>query len=241
MSKIILSLMFVIFSLNANNLKEHKYTIEKVNKTEAKINKGSLIVGQSGIIVHNFSNNKSIILTKAVVTSSSNDTSTIKFVNSEILKQNSIVNTNLKPQNGDDFILNHLHNISLLIAPNYDAYRGAKYNLSNNFIDIELFAAYLKINNTPVPKKEDFQNFMNKNNIGTLYVIIKKKLYIIDALSFKTLAKINIKLNNTKTTTPFYTNVQEIKTSTFDWLSDEKIKDYNTYYSKLLGLKDDRK
>jgi len=241
MSKIILSLMFVIFSLNANNLKEHKYTIEKVNKTEAKINKGSLIVGQSGIIVHNFSNNKSIILTKAVVTSSSKDTSTIEFVNSEILKQDSIVNTNLKPQNGDDFILNHLHNISLLIAPNYDAYRGAKHNLSNNFIDIELFAAYLKINNTPVPKKEDFQNFMNKNNIGTLYIIIKKKLYIIDALSFKILSRINIKLNNTKTTTPFYTNVKGIKTSTFDWVSDEKIKDYNTYYSKLLGLKDDRK
>jgi hypothetical protein len=241
MIKIILSLVFVFLNINANNLKEQTYTIEQVNKNKAIINKGNLTPGQSGIIVHNFANNKSIILTKAVVISSNKNISKIQFVKGDILKQDSIVTTNLKPKNGDDFILNHLHNISLLIAPNYDAYNGAKHSLSNNFIDIELFAAYLKINNIPVPKKEDFQKYLNKNNIGTLYVIIKNRLYIVDALSFKTLASLKIKLKNQTTTTPFYTNVQEIKTSTFNWFGEQKIKDYNTYYSNLLGLKNDRK
>jgi hypothetical protein len=241
MTKIILSLMFAILCLNANNLNEQKYTIENVSNNEAKIKIGSLTIGQSGIIIHNFANNKSIILTKAVVIASNKDNSTIKFVKSDILKQDSIVTTNLSPQNGDDFILNHLNSVSLLIAPNYDAYNGAKHSLSNDFIDIELFAAYLKINNIPVPKKEDFQNYMNKNNIGTLYIIIKKKLYILDSLSFKILTIINIKLKNQTTATPFYTNVQNIKTSTFDWFGEEKIKDYNTYYLNLLGLKNDRK
>ena len=236
MTKILLSLLFVFISVNAINLKEHKYTIENVEKNKALIHKGSLIVGQSGIVVHNFSNDKSIILSKATVISTNKENSIIKFINSDILKQDSLVTTTLKPQNGDDFILNNLYKVSLLIAPNYDAYKGMIYGLSNNFIDSELFAGYLKINNTPVPKQKDFQDFMNKNNIGTLYIILKNKLYIIDALSFKTLISIDIKLKNTNTTTPFYTNIKEIKTSMFDWTSDEKIKDYNTYYSKLLGL-----
>jgi len=237
MGKIVLFLMFVFSTINANNLKEQILTIENVNNNKATINIGKLTPGQSGIIVHNFANKKSIILTKAVVISSDKTSSTIQFVPSDILKQDSLVTTNLKPKNGDDFVLNHLYNVSLLIAPNFNAYEGIRRNLSNNFIDIELFAAKLKINNTPVPKKEDFQEFMSKNNIGTLYMVIKDKLYIVDALSFKILSIINIKLNNQKTTVPFYTNVGEIKTSVFDWVSDEKIKDYNKYYSKLLGIK----
>jgi len=241
MTKLILILLFVLNSLNAINLSEHKYTIEKVTKTTALIHKGSLKIGQSGIIVHNFIANKSIILTKASVISSDENKSIIKFIDTDILKQDSIVNTNLKPQNGDDFVLNHLYKVSLLIAPNFDAYRGISYAYSNNFIDSELFAAYLKVNNIPVPNKKDFQDFLNKNNIGTLYIVVDKKLYIIDALTFKILQIRNLKLKNTKTTVPFYTNINEIKTSAFNWFGQEKIEDYNKYYLKLIGITNDRK
>jgi len=240
MTKLILFILFIFTSVNAINLNEHKYTIEKVKKSTAVIYKGDLKIGQSGIVIHNFASNKSIIITKASVISSDANKSIIQFIKTDILKQDSIVNTNLKPKNGDDFILNNLYNVSLLIAPNFDAYKGIGYAYSNNFIDSELFAGYLKVNNIPVPTKDDFQEFMSKNNIGTLYIIIKKKLYIIDSLTFKILQVRNLKLKNQKTTVPFYTNINEIKTSTFNWFGDDKIEDYNKYYLKLIGIKNDR-
>jgi len=241
MTKLLFILLFVFINASAINLSEHKYTIENVTDTTAIIHKGSLEIGQSGIVVHNFISNKSIIITKASVISSDENKSILKFIKTDILKQDSIVNTNLKAKNGDDFILNHLYKVSLLIAPNFDAYRGISYSYSNNFIDSELFASYLKVNNIPVPTKKDFQEFLNKNNIGTLYIVIKKKLYIIDALTFKILQTRNLKLKNTKTTVPFYTNINEIKTSAFNWFGKEKIKDYNKYYLNLIGITNDRK
>jgi len=241
MTKILLTLLFVFTSINAINLNEHKYTIEKVTDNEAIIHKGKLTVGQSGIIVHNFSKNKSIIITKAIVKSSSENSSILEFVQSDILKQDSVVNTNLNPKNGDDFILNNLYKVSLLITPNYDAYKGISRSYSNNFIDSELFAAYLKINNLPVPNMEDFQDFMSKNNIGTLYIVINKKLYILDSFTFKILHTRDLKLSNNKTSVPFFTNIKDIKISAFNWFGQEKIEDYNKYYSKLIGINHDRK
>jgi len=241
MTKILLFLFFVLTNINAINLNEHKYTIENTTDSQAIIHKGSLKIGQSGIVVHNFSNSKSIIITKASVISSDENKSVIKFIHTDILKQDSVVNTNLKAKNGDDFVLNHLYKVSLLITPNYDAYRGINYAYSNNFIDSELFAGYLKVNTTPIPTQEDFQEFMQKNNIGTLYIVIDKNLYILDALTFKILQTRKLKLSNTKTTVPFFTNVEDIKTSVFNWFGDQKIDDYNKYYSKLIGLKNDRK
>lgn len=227
---------------NANQLKQQITTINSVTKTSAIIPIGSLVKGQSGIIIHDFKDDKSSIIASAIVTSSSANSSTISFEKIDIFNQTAIPTTNSKPTKGDTFILNHLYNTSLLIVPNHNAkVIIQKRYPNNNFIDIDIFAAFLKINDKPVPTKEDIVNFSKHNNIGTLYLQTNDKLHIVDVLSFQVVKTESLVLDSNKTQSPFFTNVQDIKTSLFSWFSQENIKDYHKYYTNLIGIKNDRK
>jgi hypothetical protein len=239
--KFILLLILSIVFVNAINLKEQKTYLKNVTKDTATIDIGSLIVGQSGLVVHNFKK-RSIILTNAIVTATSKDSSTIKFIKSNILKQDALPNTNLIPQNNDLFVLNNLYSTSLLIVPNYDVQTTINHEYpQNNFIDIDIFAAFLKMEDTPLPTKEEMVNFAKHNNIGTIYIVIKDKLYILDVLTFKVIKTQDIIRKNQKIQVPFFTNVQDITKSFWSWFSEDKIKDYDKYYSNLIGLTNDRK
>jgi hypothetical protein len=228
--------------VNANQFEQKNTTISNTTKTTATIPIGKLSIGQSGVIVHEFQDNKSLILLNAVVINSSKDSSTIQFVETNILKQSAIPTTNKKPSNGDTFVLNHLWTTSLLIAPNFEAKNRIEnaYYL-NNFIDIDIFAAWLKINNAPVPTKNDFQEFTQKNNIGTLFIQLKNKLYIVDSTSFKVIHERDITIEDKTKALPFFTNVQDIKKGLFSWFSQNSIKNYNNYYENLIGINNDRK
>jgi len=237
MLKIFLSILFTLSILNANDFKQQSLTITNTNEKTADINVGSLQIGQSGIIIHNFSKNKSIILKKASVISSNKNNSKILFSDEDVLKQDSIANTNLTPKNGDTFILNHMYNVSLLIAPNFKAYRDITNTHNNNFIDSELFAAYLKINDIASPTEDDIKLFTKLNNISTIYLVIKNTLHILDASTFKVIKTKEILINDDTTQVPFYTNIKDIKTSFFDFTNLAKIKNYDKYYKKLIRNK----
>ena len=232
--KLLFMICLSLFTLNVINLQQHTTTIYNVTKTNANIAIGNLQIGQSGVIVHKFKNNKSSILAQAIVIKTDKNNSTIKFIKTDILKQDAIPMTNLKPENNDTFILNHLYNTSLLIAPNYTT----KIKIENifyktSFLNSDIFAAWLKMNNIPVPTKEDIQQFSKKNNIGTIYIQSLNKLKIIDTLSFKVIQTIPLKVDDNKTQVPFFTNVQDIKTSAFSWFTKEKIENYNKYWTDL--------
>jgi len=226
-----------ILLLNANDFMEKRFSISNTTQNTAIINAKNLILGQTGIVIHKFSNNASIILSKAKVISTNENNSTIEFLKEKILEQDSLSNTNLKADNNDTFILNHMYSVSLLIVPNYEASIAVKTRYLNNFIDSDLFASYLKIEDTPVPKKEDFIKFTKKNDIATLYIVIKSKLYILDTTTFALLKIVDLDIKNEKFQVPFYTNISDIKTSVFDFISEKKIANYNGYYLNLLGIK----
>jgi dihydroxyacetone kinase-like predicted kinase len=236
MIKIFILTFFAIF-LDANNLKEQTFIIEKVRDDQATINIGQLQIGQSGVVIHKFKNNKSIILTNASVVSSNNNQSVIRFLSNKILEQNSISNTNIVATNGDEFILNHMYSVSLLIVPNYESYTSVMKKYKNNFIDSELFASFLKINNNPTPSKDDIMKFTLQNNIATIYFVIQNKLYIIDALTFKIIQTKKLDIKNTKTQVPFYTKIDKFEKSFFDFIGNSEIENYNNYYKILIGVK----
>ena len=240
--KFIFTIFLTLLFVNANQFEEERLQLHNTNEQTATINRGSLIIGQSGIIMHKFKNNKSIILTHAIVSNSNDTNSTIKFVKSNILTQNALPQTNVKPLNQDIFVLNHLSTTSLLITPNFESkQRISTAYYKNNFIDTDIFAAWLKINSTPVPKKEDFIKFTSANNIGTLFLQVDTKLYIIDTISFKIIQTRDIHIRDKKTQVPFFSNVQNIEKSMFAWFSSKKIENYSKYYKNLIGLKNDRK
>jgi NADH dehydrogenase FAD-containing subunit len=98
-----------------------------------------------------------------------------------------------------------------------------------------MFAAYLKINNTPSPTKADIKEFALKQQLGTIFVLVNKTLYILDSLSMKTIDKVYLEIENEDIKVPFYSNIEKIEKSFWSFKED-KIKDYNKYYKTILGL-----
>jgi hypothetical protein len=240
--KQILFLLLGITFIFGFDLKPTKTTILEVNNQKAIVDLGDLKIGQSGIVVHQFENNKKIILNNAIVTNTNEKNSTISFLNEEVILQNAIPSSNLTPQKDDSFIVNHLYDTTLLVAPNFEVNKKVKtifYNLK--YIETDTLAGFLKINNMPVPDLKIFQRFAKENNIGLILFIVKNNLHILDTLSLKILDSFPITYKDRSSSLPFYTNVEGIETGVFNFFEEKTIKDYHKYYTKLLGLNDDGK
>jgi len=204
-----------------------------VTNQTAKINVTNLNSGHSGIIIKKIDNN-SLIITQAVVIKSNNINSTIKFIKKDILPQDAIPKTNLQPSEGDQFILNHLYKTSLLIVPNQAAKNKILEIYPNqNFLSEDFFAAHLKVTNNPLPTKKVISDFAQSQQIGTIFIVIDDKLFILDSISFKIIDRLNIPYNDPTTNVPFLTKIKDIKKSLWDF-GDNKINNYNKYYLKLV-------
>jgi len=228
-------------SINKNryNLDTKTTQIYDVKNNTAKINIGNLTIGQSGIIIHKSIKND-LILANAVVIQSDQKIATIKFLDTASLKQDAIPTTNFKPANDDSFILNHLCKASISIIPNAST-RKLVHTLypSVSFISEDLFASYLKINNTPLPTKKDIQEFAKDQQLGTIFFVIDNNLYIVDTQSFKIIYNSKLKLNDKTIKVPFYSNIKDIETNFWNF-GASKIENYNDYYKEILGLKEQK-
>ena len=221
------------------NFSEQIGTLSHTTDKKATIQIGNLHIGQSGIVVNNQNKDNAVIISYATVIDSDLNSSTIEFKFKDILEQDALPKTNLLPKDGDSFILNHLYKNSMIIAPNFEAFDNLKKVYKNvNFLSSDFFAAYLKINNNPTPKKEDILEFAHKNDLGRIFIITDKDINTVDAVSFKVVDTIPLNFDDNTTAMPFYANIDEIQTSTFDFFGAENIGDYNKYYKKLLGIKD---
>jgi hypothetical protein len=219
-------------NLNTKNIK-----IISVQGDTATIALGNLRLGQSGIILHDFSDAKSAILAYATIVSTDKEQSTIKFLETKIIPQDALPTTNITPKAGDRFIINHLYKASLMIVPNFEAEQKVKrLYKTHKFLNSDIFAGYLKINDTPVPTKETIQNFAKDNDLGTVLFHIENNLYLVDTITFKVIHKQYLPISDKSFISPFLTNVKNIITSTFDFTSLEKIENYDEYYKELLGL-----
>lgn len=213
---------------------KNELVIYDVTEETAKVKVGNLRIGQSGIIVNDISGNYTII-TQGTVIETNKDHSVIEFVDSKLLKQDAIPTLKTRPTNSDLFILNHLYSSSLLIVPNVKAKKVIKKAFPDqNFLNEDFFAAYLKVQDTPVPTKQEIIDFCSLQEIGTIFIVIKNQLFIIDALSFKTIDEIRVPINNSKTQLPFFTRIQKIEKSIFDIGGADDIGSYNDFYLSLI-------
>lgn len=240
--KIIMFFILCISFLMGFDSFSYPTQIIKVDEKTATINKGNLAEGQSGIVIHRFKDENEAILAFGVVEKSNERNTTIKFIFKDIIEQDAIPTTNLKPQIGDMFLVSHLYDTAMFIVPNYEALEAAKTLFTSlNLVDTDIFAGFLKIEEEPVPKLEDFQKFAKMHSAGVLVFVVEDKAHVIDVISKKEIAIKNINYDDNTTALPFFTNVEEIKTGVFDFFSEESIGDYNKYYKKLLGIKNDGK
>lgn len=225
--------------------------IYDVNDETAKIPHPNLVIGQSGMVL-NRDNPSDLLVSYATVIDTNDSFSTIKFNDRVILKQDGLPTSKQKPKNEDIFLLNHLYNISLLIVPNSKANTMVKKTFpKQNFLSEDFFAAHLKLEDKPVPSREDIQEFCTKHEIGTLFLVIKNGVFIVDTTSFAVLKSFKLPINDYTTAEPFYTNIAEIEPSIFSTIKktfdnfietqeikvvEEEMSSYNKHYSKLLEL-----
>ncbi|WP_428025185.1 plasminogen-binding N-terminal domain-containing protein [Arcobacter sp.] len=190
--------------------------VSNVTKEKATINIGNLKVGQSGIIQHKYKDGNTIIISSAYVESSNENSSVIKFIPFFDLKQNAIPTSNRVVENDDQFILNYMYDQSLLITPNIDSFRAARKKFTqNNFVHSDIFAAYLKSEYRPLPTQKMIQEFALSQNMGTIFIVLKSDIYILDSRTFTVLNKQKIANISSTTQMPFYTRIENIESSIF--------------------------
>ncbi|MDY0051281.1 MAG: plasminogen-binding N-terminal domain-containing protein [Aliarcobacter sp.] len=239
-------------NVSLNNINQSKYNvensfsikpigtkIENIDNNKSTINIGNLIIGQTGIVVHIYNNDKRLIVSNAKIVSSDNNSSVVEFFKFDDLKQDALPTTKRTVEKGDVLVLNYMYNSSLLIAPTQDTFQSVRNNFKlNNFIHSDILAAKLKINNQPFPTKEDFQEFAIEQNLGTIFFVLDNKVYIVDTKTFTILDSYSIAYENSEATMPFYTRVEEIESSILDFsfFSDKEELTYNEYYKRILGL-----
>ena len=229
-----------------NNLKE-KFSLKTIpikitNITENKttIDVGNLTIGQSGVVVHVYNDDKKLIISNAQVIESNKTSSIIKFSKFDDLTQEALPNSNRIVQKNDILLLNYLYNASLLIAPNLDTFQTIKSNfIDNNFLHSDIFATKLKQDREPYLTKEYIQNYAISQNLGTIFIVANQYIYILDTKTLKVLTIYQISYDTSKAEMPFYTRVTDIESSNFniEFLSNKKNLTYDEYYKKLLGLK----
>lgn len=214
--------------------------VENIQNNRTTIDQGNLIVGQTGIVVHIYDNDKRQIVANAKVISSTNNSSVVEFFEFADLKQDALPTSIRKAEKGDVLVLNYMYNSSLLIAPTLDSFQTVRENFKlNNFLHSDIFAAKLKVDNNPYPTKEDIQQFAIQQNLGTIFFVLDNKIFIVDTKTFAVLQTYAYAYESNEKQKPFYTRVEEIEESIFDFsfFSDKKSLSYDDYYKRILGIK----
>lgn len=229
---IIFTLFYIqLFGLN---LDHNKAVVSGISGDFCEVYVGDLQIGQSAIITHHYTNDKIAIVAVAEVVNSSPTKSTLKINHEDILAQDAFPKIGRKVQNGDIAIINHLYSNVLIIAPNFEAFKAAGAIFENtNIQDPDIIGAHFKIQNIPLPSKNDFQKFANSQNIGLFVFAFDQKAHIVDAISFKNIQTVDIKYEDKETYSPFYTNIEDIKGAIYD-IGSSKISNFNNFYKKFL-------
>ncbi len=234
---VFLILLNLSFLFGEFDLETKRYNIEFSDKNSIKVNIGNLTIGQSGVVLNNYLKNDETIIATATVVKSMENSTILKIHYNDMFNQDAIPNSKLKVKKNDTLLINHLYKNSLLLVPNHTVKNIVKkLYKKQRFLSEDFFASYLKLNDNPIPKQKDMIKFCHEQQIGTIFITIENKLYILDANSFKLLDKITLNIKSNEINVPFFSKIKDIEVGFWNF-GDKKIKNYNQYYKKLLGLK----
>ncbi len=233
----VILLQGIVFGGNYLGFVEYKTKLLEARNNQGKVlDSESIVIGSSGIVIHRFDQDKSAIIAHAEVFKKENGYAYLKFSEFEGLKNSAFPMSGLAPQKGDEIRLNYLYNRALIVAPNETVYKEiTSYYTETQWVHPDLMAAYLATDYKPNPSKYNFDEMCKQNSAGVIFFILDKKSYFADCKSLKILSSYE---SNpvTKYQLPFYNRIGDIDT-VFWKVDGEKIKDYNKFYSQLLGLK----
>ncbi len=235
--KIIFFLFVIVDMLFSFSLEPYQTKITSLVGNEAVVpNSPTVVVGSSGIVIHNFDEEHRTIIAKAVVTKKDGSNMYLKLYFYKDLNMDALPSYKIVPKVGDTVIFNYLYKRVLPIVPNENAFKKFKTMFPNiDIVHPDLFAYELAKEGDAAPKLSDFRSECNADDFGLLFFALKDNGYFVDCTSFKVIAKTPFVVEGKKQT-PFYTRIKNIKSRFFGFGSDE-IKNFDSYYMKLLGIK----
>ncbi|OQX73537.1 MAG: hypothetical protein B6D59_05425 [Campylobacteraceae bacterium 4484_4] len=191
--------------------------------------------GASGIVIRYFDDTHYAIIAKAIVKAIKGSRATLRFEKFDLLHQEALPDYNIKPQKGDTVILNYLYNRALAITPDKTSYQEITKRYPDiDWVHPDLFAMRLSTEFNAKPTIEDFQHTCRQNDFELLFFAIDGRGYFTDCNSFEILQEVAIK-TSPKATLPFFSRLGTIK-GRLGSLIGGGVKNYNTYYKKILGL-----
>ena len=234
--KYIILFILVLFKLQAAVVQLPISSIdEKAQTLTIKIDK--IDVGMSGFVVHHITPEHSYVVNNVVVESfdANKSEATLKMAPFHMLDNDSVPSATYKAQVGDTVELAFGYNRALLIAPNEMIYHRITKSVQTQWIHPDLFATILSYTGHPSPLKSDFAKMADATSTGLLFIYLDKKIYTLDMQSFKILSISDAPLAQKSVRLPFYTRVEKIESSWWDWGEGTKeVKHYTPYYYKLL-------
>lgn len=195
----------------AFNPKTNISIIDNLENNQSTINVPNLIVGQSGVVIHKYGNNKNIITGIAKVVSTNEKNSVVEFKEFDGLKQDAIPNTSRTVQKGDVLALNYLYTNAMVIAPSQDVFQVVRKKFADfTFEHADMFGSYLKFNNIAKPTILDIQEYAKSKDLGTIFIVVDQKVNILDTRTLNILDNYYITYDDTDAQMPFYTRVTGI-------------------------------
>jgi len=205
------------------------------DETEVSINIESIDVGVSGFVVHEIDKDHTTILKNATVTSFDEKSKIAKVAISEFneFRNSALPEGKWKVKAGDSVILAFGYTRGLLIAPNEEIYYRVTKNSKLQWVHPDIFATILSFNGHPTPLRSDFSEMSSSTSVGLVFIYLDKKVYTLDAKSFKILTITDAELEDSEVNLPFYTRVPEINAA---WWGEgsNKLKAYEPHYYKLM-------
>ena len=213
-----------------------KSPILSISENSATIKMDKIDIGMSGFILHNISDQHSVILKSIEVTSYDKNTKIVTLAVNDYtaLRQNSLPTGKWHVEVGDTAILAFGYSRGFLVAPSEEIYhRITKSTKSFEWVHPDLFATILSFNGHPTPLKEDFADLSVTTSVGIIFIYLDKKVFTLDSKSFKILSISDAPLVQDSINLPFYTRVEEIEANWWGEGSDE-LEDYEPHYYELM-------
>ena len=118
----------------------------------------------------------------------------------------------------------------MIIAPNKTAFKTIQKNYPKRFLSPDLILTKL---DGQLPNKKNVQAIAKDYHIGSIYLSLGNRLYILDPFSLKVMASHPLELTDKSYKKPFFSYME--KKSIASFFDKFRTFDYKAYYTTLIN------
>lgn len=237
----IASFVVVVFSIaNADKFNEPlSINIEKIDSKNKTLSFPAydLKVGETGFVLTKLSDYM-VISAKLEVESIKDGVAVARFSDFDGMKQKYLPTPRIEPKVGDMASFRELNNKAFLIAPDLATYEKIKTQFKDevDFMSSDLLMGYLNDYGGFDPSAKFLKKVCSIYSVGLMYIVTSGHINILDCQSLVSLESLPFDTSAvSKTTAPFFSRLQEIKTGSLASLfHSKKSRNYFKFYDDLV-------